>query len=107
MWASLEDASDYIISSYTPTLNPLLILLPKLDDDFKMFAVVEPSNLPYALKELTRIRKWVLLKHLEVLGTLESPTTIEDVLFHISQASIAHFACHRTQNYEKLLESAL
>lgn len=72
-----------------------------------MIAVVEPSSLPYTLEELTRIEKWVLPQHLETLGTMESPTTIEAVLSHISKASIAHFACHGTQNYEKPLESAL
>jgi CHAT domain-containing protein len=72
-----------------------------------MLAVVEPSSLPYTLEELTRIKKWVLPKHLETLGTTESPTTIDTVLSHIPRASIAHFACHGTQNYEKPLESAL
>ena len=72
-----------------------------------MLAVVEPSSLPYTLEELARIEKWVLPKHLVALGTSTSSTTIEDVLSHISQASISHFACHGTQNYEKPLESAL
>jgi len=72
-----------------------------------MLAVVEPSSLPYTLEELTRIKKWVSPKHLETLGTTESPTTVEAVLSHISRASIAHFACQGTQNYEKPLESAL
>jgi len=72
-----------------------------------MLAVVEPSSLPYTLEELTRIKKWVLPKHLETLGTTESPTTIEAVLSHISRASIAHFACHGMQKYKKPLESAL
>ncbi|KAF9072229.1 CHAT domain-containing protein [Rhodocollybia butyracea] len=104
---ALEDVSDYVISSYTPTLNPLLAQPSQLDDTFKVLAVAEHSSLPGTLNDLQRINKWVLPKHLVVLGTTESPTTVEDVLSHISRASIAHFACHGTQNNENPFKSAL
>ncbi|KAF9062589.1 CHAT domain-containing protein [Rhodocollybia butyracea] len=105
---SQVETSDYMISSYTPTLSPLLAHASQLNDSFKMLAIVEPSGLDYTLEELTRIRKWVLPKHLIALRVPESPAaTVEDVLSHISKASIAHFACHGTQNNEKPLESAL
>jgi CHAT domain-containing protein len=110
----LEDVSDYTISSYTLTLDGMLAPLPHTPDDFKMLTVIQPTipgqpqlSLPFTCKELSKIEQEVPQQFLIKLGTAEEPTSIEKVLHHLSNVSIAHFACHGVQNLRSPLDSAL
>ncbi|KAJ7778945.1 CHAT domain-containing protein [Mycena metata] len=112
--------SDYVISSYAPTLGTLLDP-PKPPDHaphtFKMTAVIQPqtaghSYLKYAKDELSKIRERVPQQWLTSLGyttPVETPVeaTVETALLHLQQSSIMHFACHGTQDAANPLDSGL
>ncbi|KIM75313.1 hypothetical protein PILCRDRAFT_681181 [Piloderma croceum F 1598] len=107
-----ERVSDYIVSSYTPTLSSRIVSLPPASDSFKIMAVIQPhvrgySSLPCTRDELERIEKHVPQKCLVTLGIPEAPATVENVLSHLSTVSIVHFACHGVQDAKRPLESAL
>ena len=110
----LESASDYMISSYTPTLDTLLTPTPPTTNDFKVVTIIQPDipgkphlSLPCTRKELQKIEQKVPSQYLVRLGTAQEPTSIEKVLSNLSSASIAHFACHGVQNSQNPLDSAL
>jgi CHAT domain-containing protein len=110
----LKCTSNYMISSYTPTLDVLLAPLPSTTNEFKMLTVIQPEipakpylALPFTYKELENIEQKVPKLYLTKLGTVEEPTSIDKVLSHLSTASIVHFACHGVQNLKSPLDSAL
>jgi CHAT domain-containing protein len=102
-----ENASDYIVSSYTPTLSTLLVPKPLIASTFKMMVVIQPRTLPCAHEELNRIEKHVPSGCLVKLGLSQSPATVQHVTSHISGASIVHFACHGVQDAKNPLKSAV
>ncbi|KAJ7208680.1 tetratricopeptide repeat-containing protein [Mycena pura] len=100
--------SDYVISSYTPTLAALLDPPAHTAATFKMTAVIEPhapnsTSLPGTAAELDKIRNRV--PH-QWLTSLDS-TTRDAVMRHLHNSSVVHFACHGTQNLENPLDSSL
>ncbi|KAF7362571.1 CHAT domain-containing protein [Mycena venus] len=104
-------ASDYVISSYTPTLAALLdppahIILP-----FKMTAIIQPETpnlrpLPFTRVELSEIESQVPGKWLTSLGRA-SDTTVKVARAHLRESAVMHFACHGTQDFANPLESGL
>ena len=100
--------SDYVISSYTPTLTALLDPPTRTAPWFKMTAVIQPdapdcSPLPGAEQELKKIVQRVPNQWLTSLQS----TTVETALNHLQDSSIVHFACHGTQDLENPLNSGL
>jgi CHAT domain-containing protein len=109
-----ESLSDYAISSYTPTLDPLLASPPTKVHEPKMLAVTQPEmpgdrrlDLSFTLKELDMIEQHVPTTWLTKLGTKEEPTSVARVLSLLPHASFVHFACHGSQDLVNPLESAL
>jgi CHAT domain-containing protein len=102
-----ENASDYIVSSYTPTLSALLAPKPLTASTFKMMVVIQPKTLPYAREELNRIEKHVPSGCLVKLGIPQAPATVQHVTSHLSGASVVHFACHGVQDARNPLQSAV
>jgi CHAT domain-containing protein len=104
-----ESVSDYVISSYTPTLSALLPATQSipLSFDFEMMAVIQPQTLPCTVQELQKIETHVPNECLVRLGIPGVPATVEKVVSHLSSASIAHFACHGQQEARSPLDSAL
>ena len=116
-------ASQYFISSYAPTLDPLLVDdPPKPTDPFNMLAVIQSSGvkrmghaslsrplppLPSTETELHNIRKHVPPEFLVALGASGTVTSVEAIESHMAKSSIVHFACHGTQNQANPLESGL
>ncbi|KAJ7919745.1 CHAT domain-containing protein, partial [Mycena leptocephala] len=103
-----ECVSDYVISSYTPTLTALLNRPTGTPTAFKVTAVIEPEapgcgRLPGTEEELDHIRQRVPKKWLE---TLRSPTGMK-VMTHLKESSILHFACHGIQDLVNPLDSGL
>jgi CHAT domain-containing protein len=103
-----ECASDYVVSSYTPTISSLLSDLPPSTNSFKMMVVVQTQTpgqkpLPYTHDELHKIEGHVPCKSLVKLV----PGSVKDVMSNLSVTSIAHFACHGFQHGQDPLESAL
>jgi len=119
--ADADCASQYFISSYAPTLDPLLVDdPPESTDPFSMLAVIQslaPSiqrtdhagllPLPSTETELCNIRKHVPPKSLVALGASGTSAAVEVVESHMPKSSIVHFACHGTQNQTNPLESGL
>jgi CHAT domain-containing protein len=103
------NVSDYVRPSYAPTLNTLLVPVPLKAPPFSMLAVAQPKvsgavPLPYTLKELERIEKYVPK---EWLVKLDTPAIAEKVMPYLSAASVAHFACHGYQDITNPLNSAI
>ncbi|KAJ7438299.1 CHAT domain-containing protein [Mycena galericulata] len=100
--------SDYVISSYTPTLTALLDPPADIPTSFKMTAVTEPhapgcSALPGTKMELDKIKSRVPSQWLTSLNS----TTRDIVMDHLQNSSVVHFACHGTQDSENPLNSGL
>ena len=107
-------ASDYVVSSYVPTIGSLLrvptpIAYPSTcsTKPFEMMVVVQPKTLPYANQELQKIASHVPHECLVKLGVPGAPATVNEVTSHLSAVSMAHFACHGEQNKENPLDSSL
>lgn len=103
-----ESVFDYVVSSYTPTISALLGDIPLPTDSFKMVVVIQPETpgqkpLPSTADELRKIEAHVPAKDLVKLVQ----GSVQEVILHLSTASIVHFACHGQQNARNLLESAL
>ncbi|KAJ7124332.1 CHAT domain-containing protein [Mycena epipterygia] len=102
--------SDYVISSYTPTLTALIDPPNQTTTPFKMSAIIQPesefSPLPETRTELKRIRERVPKQWLTALGDTEH-ATVETSLFHLRESSIVHFACHGKQDESNPLDSGL
>ncbi|KAJ7230028.1 CHAT domain-containing protein, partial [Mycena pura] len=106
-----ECVADYVVSSYTPTLAALLDPPNQPARPFKMTALIQPhtvnrASLPGTEKELERIEGRVPRKWLTSLGRTSS-ITVEMALSHLSQSSIAHFACHGVQDPRNPLDSGI
>jgi len=104
--------SDYVVSSYVPTIGSLLRVPPTTHPTcstkpFEMMAVIQPKTLPYANQELQNIAGHVPNECLVKLGVPGAPATVNEVVSRLSAVSIAHFACHGVQNKENPLESSL
>ncbi|KAJ7442795.1 CHAT domain-containing protein [Mycena galericulata] len=105
---AIDCTSDYVVSSYTPTLTALLDPPVHTTATFKFTAVIEShvpnyNPLPGALEEL---RKLVAAVPDEWLTSLVN-TTSETALAHLRKSSIVHFACHGVQDFEQPLDSGL
>lgn len=103
--------SNYVTSSYIPTLDTLPVP-PPLSEGFSMLAVIEAetpgqSKLPCALKELEMIQKHISDTQLAIMGTKESPSSVKGISSCLNSASLVHFACHGYQDPVNPLRSAL
>ena len=103
-----KKVSDYVVSSYTPTISTLLSSSPLPANSFKMMAVIQPhtpgqKSLPCTLDELHKIENHVPSEDLVRL----MHRSVKEVVSHLPSASIVHFACHGQQNTQNPLESAL
>jgi len=119
----VDYASQYFISSYAPTLDPLLVDdPPESADPFSMLAVIQSAGvqridhaglsrplppLPSTETELHNIQKHVSPESLVALGASGTTTSVEVIESHMSKSSIIHFACHGSQNQANPLESGL
>jgi CHAT domain-containing protein len=103
-----ESISDYVVSSYTPTIGFLLNDIPPYNDSFKMMVVIQSltpdqDSLPCTLDELRKIEGHVPAESLVKLV----PGSVKDVMLNLPTISIAHFACHGKQYPINPLESSL
>lgn len=104
--------SDYVVSSYTPTLNTLIISKDhKTRRTFRgLLAVGQPntpgqSALPSTMVELTQIQQRA--RHIGV-HTLQGPeASVQNVVLGMESHSWVHFACHAIQDAVEPTKSSL
>ncbi|KAJ7881957.1 CHAT domain-containing protein [Mycena leptocephala] len=103
--------SNYVVSSYTPTLSLLLRPFISTKKPFKMTAIIQPHTAGFnalysTIIELGKIKTRVPVGWLNTLGDSNaSPADIDSVLPCLESSSIVHFACHGHQDHVKPLES--
>ncbi|THH16518.1 hypothetical protein EW146_g4137 [Bondarzewia mesenterica] len=106
-----KNTSDYVVSSYTHTLNALLSPLPPVANSFKVLVVIHSPTgrqaLPYTRDELQKIECRVPDECLVKLGIPGAPSSVENIVSHLPSASMVHFACHGIQHPSNPLKSAL
>ncbi|KAJ7870084.1 CHAT domain-containing protein, partial [Mycena olivaceomarginata] len=95
--------SDYVVSSYTPTLTAMLGPPSHAAPAFKITAVLQPNTkgcdpLPGALQELKRFKR-----ECSRSGLLRCANCADSS----QESSIAHFACHGIQDLKQPLDSGL
>jgi CHAT domain-containing protein len=72
-----------------------------------MAMAIQPKDLPYTRLELLEVEENVPDTILIKLGAGDLPASVKNVLLHLSDVSIAHFACHGHQNMVNPLWSGL
>ncbi|KAJ6484145.1 CHAT domain-containing protein [Mycena sanguinolenta] len=105
---SVDFASQYVISSYAPTVTALLDAPTHTTASFQMSAIIQPdapgcTPLPGTTEELEKITRHVSTTWLTVL----SRPTRKQALDQLPKSSIAHFACHGIQDGSEPLNSGL
>jgi CHAT domain-containing protein/tetratricopeptide (TPR) repeat protein len=115
--ASRECCSDYVVSSYTPTVSALLRTQAQAPSvrptDIDMLLVGEDSaknpalsKLWYVRTELTCVESIATTKRFgNTVETIAKDATVERVTARIKTASFVHLACHGLQHRTNALES--
>jgi tetratricopeptide (TPR) repeat protein len=115
--ANRECCSDYVVSSYTPTVSALLraqAQVPSIRSaDVNMLLVGEDSAKNASLSELWNVRKELkcvetiaTAKHFgHTVETIATEATVERVTERIKTANFVHLACHGLQHRTNALES--
>ncbi|KAF8178380.1 CHAT domain-containing protein [Mycena galopus ATCC 62051] len=104
--------SDFVISSYTPSLAALIEgFRPRSQEKLQMLAVAQPSAvgqsyIPGTQKEINNIELHVLGK-LPILRLEENAATLLSVQEGMMHSSWVHFACHGVQDLSAPTQSAL
>ncbi|KDQ50725.1 hypothetical protein JAAARDRAFT_550455 [Jaapia argillacea MUCL 33604] len=103
-----ESVSDYVVSSFIPTLTTLLRDAPPKVDSFKMLVVIQPNSkgyrpIPNTEIELQNIENIVDDHVLVRYGLPGAPALVSSILSEIPSATILHFACHGIQDSADLL----
>jgi CHAT domain-containing protein len=115
--AKRECCSDYVVSSYTPTISALLRAQAQAPSvrsaDVNMLLVGEDcaknpglSRLWSVETELTRVESIATRKHFgHTVEMIAREATVERVTERIKSASFVHLACHGLQHRTNALES--
>ncbi|KIM80690.1 hypothetical protein PILCRDRAFT_9495 [Piloderma croceum F 1598] len=98
-----EYLSNYVISSYIPSLNSLLMSPPPANHPLKVMVVIQPNSqayspLPGAWDELSQVERHVPHEYIVKFGIPDAPTSVKEVVSHLRDASIVHLACHGIQD---------
>jgi CHAT domain-containing protein len=106
-----SQTSDYVVSSYTPSLSALLDR-PKYisDTPFKLLSVIQPSapgvsSIPMTKKELEYIQNHVAYREHVILEGTEG--TKKRVMQAMKDCSWLHLACHGVQRPDEPTKSSL
>ncbi|KAJ7452593.1 TPR-like protein [Mycena latifolia] len=106
--------SDFLISSYTPSLSALIESLrakQDLQDGLQLLAVAQPSAvgqnlIPGTIKEIASIEH-LAQRVIPVLHLERDMATVESVQKGMRESRWAHFACHGIQDISTPTNSAL
>ncbi|KIM23683.1 hypothetical protein M408DRAFT_27643 [Serendipita vermifera MAFF 305830] len=104
-----EKLSDYVVSSYTPTLTAILDQLPpEMTRDFQILTVAQPSTpdatkLPETEKEVKRVKE--IAGGIRVRALINEEATTVQVLQAMKESNWIHLACHGVQDRKESLKS--
>lgn len=108
--------SDYVVSSYTPTLSALRNARLSMKDcnnkseDIRLL-LMSGANvqgympLPATRREIETIKKTIPSHNIILSPTDDSNTALESALQYLPDASMVHLACHGTQDANDALQS--
>jgi tetratricopeptide (TPR) repeat protein len=108
--------SDYVVSSYTPTVSALLRAQAKLPSStpsrLSILAVAEDCRTVLEMprlwnveSELAQIKEIMDASRIDCAVDTVSTATVRDVTERIQEANFVHLACHGTQHQTDALES--
>ncbi|KIJ30261.1 hypothetical protein M422DRAFT_80447, partial [Sphaerobolus stellatus SS14] len=106
--------SDFVISSYTPTISACLDRVSPLSSPPrppKLLVIAQPSsfgqqNLPGTVEEVKYIEQ-VIEGALTVKTLIRENATLENVISELKTSAWVHFACHGVQDHAHPTKSAL
>ncbi|KAA1476449.1 hypothetical protein DENSPDRAFT_843415 [Dentipellis sp. KUC8613] len=110
----LDACSDYVVSSYTPTLSALRDARRRartVERDDQRLLITSGSSvtgwmsLPGVKREIEAIKNIVPAQNLILPATDETGSTLSSTVQALGDASLVHFACHGQQNANDALES--
>jgi CHAT domain-containing protein len=107
--------SDFLISSYTPSLTALIQALRANDGaqkKLKVLAIAQPSALGQSYihgtrKEVESIKKLTTAENIPIVCLEEDAATVDDVQDAMVECRWVHFACHGVQDISNPTNSAL
>ena len=101
-----DKISDYVVSSYAPTLNTLLHQSAEINpEEFKLLTVAESSTLPFTLHEVEVINQ--LTTMVAVVNLTDKDATKDRVVQEMERSTWTHLACHGKQNVKSPMTSGL
>ena len=106
-----DKLSDYVISSYTPTLTAILdSSAPKVGDNFTILTVAQPATpnaapIPKTEGEVKIVQS--LANGMNVVGLMSEEATVDRVLQEMKDADWIHMACHGKQETGEPMKSGL
>ncbi|KIM25054.1 hypothetical protein M408DRAFT_74940, partial [Serendipita vermifera MAFF 305830] len=104
-----EKISDYIVSSYTPTLTAIIQQSqPDMTEDFQILTVAQPSTpyappLPETEREVRQVKE--IANGIRVEGLTKGEATTARVLQAMKESNWIHLACHGMQDHKESMKS--
>ncbi|KIM28110.1 hypothetical protein M408DRAFT_24124 [Serendipita vermifera MAFF 305830] len=104
-----DKISDYVVSSYTPSLTAILDQSqPDTKKDFQILTVAQPSTprappLPATEREVKQIHE--IAKGIRVKSFTNEEATVARVLQAMKESNWIHLACHGTQDGHESMKS--
>jgi CHAT domain-containing protein len=104
-----KKASDYVVSSYTPTLTAILETSePAVEEDFQVLTVAQAwapgaSPIPKTEDEVRIVHR--LTTGARIINLMKEDATVERVREGMMESNWIHLACHGQQNPEDPMES--
>jgi len=106
-----DKLSDYVVSSYTPTLTAILdSSTPKVVDNFSILTVAQPSTpnaapIPKTEDEVNLVQS--LAGGINMVSLKSEEATVERVLQAMRETDWIHMACHGKQETSEPMKSGL
>ena len=103
--------SDFVVSSYTPTVSALLQARSPATNHPRILSVAQTatpgqSALPNTKQEISLLRQRAVINGMELISLEDEFGTVDHVRKEMSEAHWIHLACHGTQDMDHPIKSA-